>query len=855
MDQRLREILEGDCGSYILPFFWQHGEPQEVLREEIAAIQASGISEFCVESRVYEKFGQEPWWRDFGFMLDEAKSRGMRVWLLDDKCFPTGSANNFVKEKYPELRKWHLRESHVDVPGPVKHASLLVSAWLDAKAEERIVACVACKRSGVGEELTGECVPLSVGAHDEMLTWDVPDGTWRVFYLIKTRKGGKGFENYIDMINPESVGVLIEAVYESHYAHFSEYFGSTFAGFFSDEPCLGNESGTYSTRLGRPELPLPWRDDMADMLTARTGQDARCLLPALWYGMGEQTSLIRTAYMDLVTSLYKECFNERLGGWCRDHGVMYLGHVIEDMNCHTAMGQAAGHFFRSLDGQDMAGIDVVLHQIVPGHSTMRHAAPLWGSVADPEFFHYSLAKLASSHAHIQPRMKGRAVCEIFGAYGWAEGLPMMKWLTDHMLVRGINHFIPHAFSPKYPDGDCPPHFYARGHNPQYPQFRQLMGYTNRICHLLNGGTHVASAAILYHAEAEWAGGAFMLSQKPAKQLADRHIDYDIVPADALRDGTVHGGSLCINGEVYGCLVLPYAEILPFDALARIGDLAGQGLKVYFVDALPGKSAENRVISTLAGMDRARVVPLEDLGEALTTEGFRDITLKGEAPLVRFYHYQRGATHFYLFFNEDIHHAVDVTVTTGRTEPCVCYDAFENRLEQAECREGTIRLDLGPYQSKLFVFGDVSGAEILHPPRVTEPMALDLGFDIEVRAAVTDEYRTVVRGSSLFDITSPQGIPGFSGTIRYSAAFDLEDAHYHYLDLGLVQETATVRLNGRLLGSRISPPYRFEVTGILRKGSNQLQIEVVNNPAHRERDGFSRFLVIPPSGLLGPVWLC
>lgn len=70
--------------------------------------------------------------------------------------------------------------------------------------------------------------------------------------------------------------------------------------------------------------------------------------------------------------------------------------------------------------------------------------------------------------HIWILKKGRALCEVFGAYGWAEGLKLMKWLLDHMLVNGINYFVPHAFSMKdFPDPDCPPHFYARGMNPQF----------------------------------------------------------------------------------------------------------------------------------------------------------------------------------------------------------------------------------------------------------------------------------------------------------------------------------------------------------------------------------------------------
>ena len=51
---------------------------------------------------------------------------------------------------------------------------------------------------------------------------------------------------------------------------------------------------------------------------------------------------------------------------------------------------------------------------------------------------------------------------------------MMKWISDFLLVRGINHFVPHAFSPDYPDPDCPPHFGAEGHDPQFDGFTHLM---------------------------------------------------------------------------------------------------------------------------------------------------------------------------------------------------------------------------------------------------------------------------------------------------------------------------------------------------------------------------------------------
>ena len=48
--ERFDDVLENRGGSYILPFFWLHGEAHEILREEIDRIEVCGIREFCVES-------------------------------------------------------------------------------------------------------------------------------------------------------------------------------------------------------------------------------------------------------------------------------------------------------------------------------------------------------------------------------------------------------------------------------------------------------------------------------------------------------------------------------------------------------------------------------------------------------------------------------------------------------------------------------------------------------------------------------------------------------------------------------------------------------------------------------------
>ena len=589
-DRRLWEIMNGEEDNYLLPFYWQHGNHHDKIPEQIKRIYDSGCRALCVESRPHPHFGEDAWWDDMDLILSECQKRDMKVWILDDKHFPTGYANGKINEKYPHLKPWVLNEHHLDVWGPQKEASFLVR---QGTGQAPLLGVFAYERKQTGEILSGEPIVLTQYVHDGFLYWDVPEGCYRIFFVYQTRNGIR--DDYIDMISEESVDVLINEVYESHYAHYAKYFGNTLAGFFSDEPAFFNGFFAthavqieYDRRVGQDGLALPYSDEVLRRMSQELGCDALPYLGELWYH-GDHDAKVRLAYMNAVTTLYKERFCDRIGNWCRAHGVEYIGHVIEDNNNHARLGVGTGHYFRSLKGQDMGGMDAVLHQVMPGFAHINNTASCSGRVVDVTFFHYVLPKLAASLSHQETHMKGRAMCEVFGAYGWAEGAPFMKWLMDFLLVRGINHFVPHAFSPEYPDRDCPPHFGAEGHDPQFDGFSAIMKYTNKAAHLLYGGKHIASAAILYHAEAEWMNprNTIMLMQVPAKALYDAHIDFDIVSIDSVCEQmTVNNGQLCLGNETFGCLIVPYAPQLPQNLMEQLEKLQASGAEILFVDALP-----------------------------------------------------------------------------------------------------------------------------------------------------------------------------------------------------------------------------------------------------------------------------
>ncbi|MCU6711464.1 glycosyl hydrolase [Paenibacillus sp. J5C_2022] len=875
MHNRLSDVITGKEANYIIPLFWLHGEEEAVIREEMARIDESGIKALCVESRPHPDFMGPSWWRDMDVIMDEARRRGLKIWVFDDDHFPTGHAAGALKHAPRELRRLFIKEHHIDVVGPLQHASIPVKApivgWqtADERGNRLIGAAAYKRRSGSGELIAGSGIDLSGFIRADTVYWNIPEGLWRIFFFSETPTGGSEHEkDYLNPIVPESVRVLIDTVYEPFYERYKQDFGHAFAGFFSDEPGFNNDKeASFEAKIGKKNMVLPWNAELETILKERWGTEFVLFLPLLWQECGAAAWPVRYAFMDEATKLYARHFTDQIGDWCRSRGVEYIGHVIEDNNVHARLGPGPGHFFRAMWGQDMSGIDVVLRQIVPGFDE----TPLtWiAGETDSEFFHYGLAKLGSSLGHLDPQKQGRTLAEVFGAYGWSEGLKLMKWLTDHMLVRGVNYFMPHSFSLKeYPDPDCPPHLYAGGKNPQYRYYRELNRYTNRMCHLLSGGRHIAPVAVLYHAEAEWSGNC-MLFHRPVKELLRGQIDCDVVSPDmVVRMASVHEGKLHVNMETFDCLVLPYSEALPIRLLEAVIEYAAQGLPVLFIDGLPHRSSDgddaSALLARLAGQDHIDTVPLTELTVRLRAMGIHDIEVEEYAPYLRYYHYEHDNMNVYMFFNEHPYERMHVNVRIALEERMYLYDAFANHLEPSEAVSSaqgiTFPLELHPYESAILLAGDI-GQDISPDSRSNLTAAQPDSF-----MPITGPWDVSIAGSEAYphfepwdqlhvleDLSRPERLPSFSGTFRYEGQFEWKQEGIPLcLDLGHAYETVQVWINGTDAGIKISPPYRFFIGDMDLRELNKITIDVTNTLAREQPDPFSRFAPLEPSGLIGPV---
>ena len=90
-------------------------------------------------------------------------------------------------------------------------------------------------------------------------------------------------------------------------------------------------------------------------------------------------------------------------------------------------------------------------------------------------------------------------------------------------------------------------------------------------------------------------------------------------------------------------------------------------------------------------------------------------------------------------------------------------------------------------------------------------------------------------------------------MKYVAEFTVDPERTpKMIDFGEVFETVELRINGKLVGTQITPPYVFDIEEFLLEGKNILELEVTNTVVHQVRDWLSVTMPMEPSGVLGPV---
>jgi hypothetical protein len=234
----------------------------------------------------------------------------------------------------------------------------------------------------------------------------------------------------------------------------------------------------------------------------------------------------------------------------------------------------------------------------------------------------------------------------------------------------------------------------------------------------------------------------------------------------------------------------------------------------------------------------------------------DVKLDAAFPRLTYTHRNWRDADMYFFFNESDRPESREATLAGHG-PAQAWDLATGEIHPmagaaAEGDSVRIPLVLGPYEAKVIVVGPLPAATAAPEPSFASGNTLaeldgDWTLDLGGRQLTTPLKSWEELGKS-----------GFAGPATYRRQFTVAAAPAGkrvFLEIANVHDYARVQVNGRELGAHAWQPYRWDVTGALKAGSNDLEIEVNAPAGGRGGGGRGRGAAVPPaSGLLGPVRL-
>ncbi len=514
-------------------------------------------------------------------------------------------------------------------------------------------------------------------------------------------------------------------------------------------------------------------------------------------------------------------------------------------------------------------------------------------------------KQAASAAHIYG--KRRVAAEAFTSIGphWEDVLwRSVKPSFDHEACAGLNLSFIHTFtcSPKEMGLPGQEYFAGTHFNPNVTWWdlgaTPVIQYLNRCHFLLQQGRFVADVCYYYGDHVP--NIAARKEADPAGVLPA--YDYDVLSEDILVSHLMCKNTELVlpSGMRYRLLVLPDHGILSLDALQKVDILVRAG--AVMLGAKPartasltgGPEAETRFHALADGLWGAPEVKRGhrrvDAGqifwgmtgrEVLKRMGVvEDCAWEGPEEAFGYIHRQMDDGDIYFISSRSEEPACSQFTFRVRGKQPEVWDPLTGEIRDAPCYvvgEDTVTmpLEFAPFGALFIVFRKAARLpqNTGNFPVYAPVLALEGPWEVSFDPRWGGPESVVFPVLQSWTARPEEGIRYYSGTATYRTSFHVPEGRCDTetglaLDLGIVHEIASVRLNGKALGVLWTPPFRVRTGNTLVPGDNILEIEVVNNWPNRligdvslpegkrlTRTNVTKFsskMPLAPSGLLGPV---
>jgi hypothetical protein len=556
---------------------------------------------------------------------------------------------------------------------------------------------------------------------------------------------------------------------------------------------------------------MPWTPKLLDEFRQQKGYDLQPYLPLLFAPkMTDEAWRAKADYWDVWSGMFRETFFGEQAAWCAKNNVEYLVHLNHEehalrLDLPEDHIRNEGDYLRDMRHVEVPGIDN-LSQLVPNRVHAFDAT--WNE--DNNF-----PKLASSAAHLFGRPK------VWTESGGGLGIDG-KFQLDFQLVRGINAMQVGIARGPGGAGALP------------PQAPMLAWYTDRAGYLMAIGRPAAQVGLYYPSNSMWMGDeeANRSMTKLGWQLLEHQVDWDYFDEQSLSSvATIaDGGFKDLSGQVFRAIVVPASTVITRTGLERFQAFVKAGGKVIFVGKTPTLVVDKTFRDAKDVPDLSFATLIEPSGDitprVLAALPKPDVVLDAAWQRLTYNHQSWRDGDMYFFFNEGDQEQSRTTTVAGHGQ-AQAWDLATGEIHPmaAATSEGdSVRfsLVLGPYETKVVVVGPVpSGVAAPEPSLVSGNTLAELGGDWTLELNGKQATTPLKAWEDL-------GTASFAGPATYRKQFTVSAAPAGkrvFLEIADVHEYAKVKLNGKELEGHAWQPYRWEVTNVVKAGSNDLEVEV------------------------------
>ncbi len=792
------------------------------------------------------QFLSERWMSLYNHCNKEALRLGLKIDMNTGTGWPFGgpevkpdnAATKLLVFEF-ELKKGETLEEKIEISDPKQ------------KGTAKLLRLMAYSDKGLVKNLTPYVV-------NQKLNWKAPKGKWRLIAAFY----GNTFQK-VKRAAPGGEGLVMN--------HFSaeatdNYLGKFTTAFKNSEAAVPGNFFNDSYEVYEAD----WTPTLFEEFFVRRGYKLENYLPQfLDKNRTDETARIVSDYRETLSELLLENFTIRWTNWANRLGSKTRSQA------HGSPGNLID-LYAAVDIPECEGFGLSEFNIkgLRKDSLTRHN--------DSDL---SMLKYASSAAHIAGKTYTSSETFTWLTEHFRTSFSQCKPDIDLMFVSGVNRIFFHGTTYSPIDAAWPGwKFYASVDmsptNPLWRDAKAFTSYISRTQSFLQMGTPDNDFLLylpIYDIWYQQDGRLLMFDIHKMAQRAPEFIravnqiskagyDVDYISDNFIRSSHLKDGKIVTSGgSSYKAIIIPGVKMIPVDVFSKLIEMARQGATVIFIDSYPDdvpgfnqlksrRGKLNKIRANLPKVDfnqviinkfqNGRIITGSNFSSVLESTGVLPEIMKKEHGLQVIRRKNSDGHHYFISALKETD--TDDFIPLGvNARSAIFYNPLNGKKGKALLKniagKTMVKIQLKSGESIILrTYDNYDVNEPMWEYFKEKDEFIDLNNDWILNFSESTpaiKYNFVLKKVESWTNLDFNDTKINMGSGVYKKTFNLDKnlGNDWILDLGDVRETARVKINGELVATLWSVPYKVLVGKHLVNGRNTIEIEVTSLPANRIAD--------------------